>query len=73
MLWVTSQYILPLKVLEKVALETRHHTGDQIELMEGKSSLFMQVIWEDCVDMVVSSLMSPILRNLYSFLSNMCI
>lgn len=50
----------PLKVLEKAALDIYHPTGDQ-------------VIWEDCVDIVVSNLMSPILRNIYSFLSNVSI
>lgn len=57
---VTTECVLPLKVLEKVALGTHHPTGGQ-------------VIWEDCVDIVVANLMSPILRNLYSFLFNMCI
>lgn len=57
---LTTECVLPLKVLEKVALDIHHPTGDQ-------------VIWEDCVGIVVSNLMSPFLRNIYSFLYNMCI
>lgn len=56
----TTECVLPLKVLGKVALGIHHPTGDQ-------------VIWEECVDIIVSNLMSPILRNIYSFLSNTCI